>query len=524
MRREIVKTIADVMFKELIFQSTTMFRLGGFLKDMSDASSSEFLRKVGLTFKLNKIFSTVVFAAIPWIYLIPFIENPGSHIIEGVVMSSSIVLVFLLAFLEVQNTIGIYMIRLPEIINLYPLSTREKLFSIMMLYFKLYDLPVFSFMLSVSILTIIFTGDITILIISVLVVALSTIYGLALAMLISKGFYYSLSKGGTKSRYLVSSAYSFLTVFLIVIPILLTNVFKTVFTILTSSDYLLYRLVFPSPFFNLLTSFSRWPGLLLIDVLSVLVYSVLAIASLRFILSELTGFINLRPDFTKASGELLPMPIEIKPMPQVKAFIKRYIRVVLRHPSYAIGFFMPPAIMIWNLIASPATLVQALQVGSMAMIAYPVLALSVEAHGHSLTVTLPVKTTVLTRSILVVGLIEYLAIYIALLGYAAAANVLTVSTILESWFTIPLVASLIMLEIWILFKLEGENLFTGTFYMKISKTIIAYLILSIAVVVPVWASYYYALLFMSEADKVLIPSIISLLILFVSARLFVKIR
>ncbi|MGB9828271.1 MAG: hypothetical protein ACPLSM_07115, partial [Thermosphaera sp.] len=295
MRRKIVKTIANVMFKELIFQSTTMFRLGGFLKDMSDASSSEFLRKVGLTFKLNKIFSTVVFAAIPWIYLIPFIENPGSRIIEGVVMSSSIVLVLLLTFLEVQNTIGIYMIRLSEITNLYPLSTREKLFSIIMLYFKLYDLPVLSFMLSVSILTIIFTRDIIVLIISVLVVALSTIYGLALAMLISKGFYYSLSKGGTKSRYLVSSAYSFLTVFLIVIPILLTNVFKTVLTILTSSDNLLYRLVFPSPFFNLLTSFSRWPGLLIMDVLSVLVYSALAMASLRFILTELTGFINLRP-------------------------------------------------------------------------------------------------------------------------------------------------------------------------------------------------------------------------------------
>jgi len=524
MRKEIVRTIANIMFKELVFQSTTMFRLGGFLKDMSDASSSEFLRKVSFSFKFNKIFSTIVFAAIPWIYLTTLIEYSTSFMVETAVFSSNIVIMLLLAFLEIQNTIGIYMLRLPEVVNLYPLSNREKLFSIIMLYTKLYDLPVAFFLLSISLLTIIFTRSLAIFILSILVSAVSVVYGLAIALLISKGFYFTLSKGGTRTRYLVSSLYSFSMVFIIMIPLMLSSILKTAFTTITSSNNLVYRLVFPNPFFNVLKDFSEGLDVFLIDVASILVYLILAARGLRFIYCELIGFINVRTDFSKMFKESFSKPVMIKPTHPVKAFVNRYIKVVLRHPGYAIGFFMPPAIIIWNLIASSSFIVQALQLGSVAIIVYPVLMLSVEAHGHSLTACLPVKTSKLTRSILLIGLLEYLAIYIMVLGYAATVNAFTLSTILESWFTIPLVASLIMLEIWILFKLEGDNLFTGTFYMKISKTILIYLILSIAVVLPVWASYYFALLFMSKTNRVLIPSLITLLILFVSSRLFIKIN
>jgi len=65
-------------------------------------------------------------------------------------------------------------------------------------------------------------------------------------------------------------------------------------------------------------------------------------------------------------------------------------------------------------------------------------------------------------------------------------------------------------------------LFTGTFYMKISKTVIIYIVLSVTVIAPVWGSYFFALLVLDGLYKTLIPLTLSLIILIVSTRLFLK--
>ena len=144
MRGKIVGSLANILYRELVFQSTTLLRLGGFLKDMSDTNSSELLRKIESAFMFNKIFSTILFATIPWLYLLVFAAHTSSIAIRAVAMSSSIAVISLLAFLESLNNIGVYMIRLPEVLNLYPLSEKEKLFSIIIMYSKLYGVQVTS--------------------------------------------------------------------------------------------------------------------------------------------------------------------------------------------------------------------------------------------------------------------------------------------------------------------------------------------------------------------------------------------
>ncbi|MFZ8792035.1 MAG: hypothetical protein ACO2OS_07210 [Thermosphaera aggregans] len=214
----------------------------------------------------------------------------------------------------------------------------------------------------------------------------------------------------------------------------------------------------------------------------------------------------------------------MKPKSITRAIINRYLRVVFRHPSYATGFFTPLALTVLSLLSGPHSFIEATVVATVAMIIYPVLMLSVEAHGHLLTVSLPVNTSEIHRSILIIGVAEYSIIYTLTLLYAGVTNGLTVSIVLETLFTIPLVISLMMLEIWLLFKMEGENLFTGSFYMKISKTIIIYIILSVTVIAPVWGSYFFALLVLGGLYKTLIPLTLSLIILIVSTRLFLRVK
>jgi len=150
--------------------------------------------------------------------------------------------------------------------------------------------------------------------------------------------------------------------------------------------------------------------------------------------------------------------------------------------------------------------------------------LSVEAHGHLLTASLPVNTSVITRLILIIGVAEFSIIYTLTKLYVGLTNGLTVSIVLETLFTIPLVISLMVLEIWLLFEMEGENLFPSTLYMKISKTIIIYIVLSVTVIAPVWGSYFFALLVPGGLCKTLIPLTLSLIILIVSTRLFIRLK
>jgi len=64
-RGKIVRSLANILCRELVLQSTTLLRLGGFLKDTSDTNSSELLRKIDSAFMFNKTSSTILFAAIP---------------------------------------------------------------------------------------------------------------------------------------------------------------------------------------------------------------------------------------------------------------------------------------------------------------------------------------------------------------------------------------------------------------------------------------------------------------------------
>jgi hypothetical protein len=195
-RGKIVRSLANILYRELVFQSTTLLRLGGFLKDMSDTNSSELLRKIDSAFMFNKIFSTILFAAIPWFYLLVFAAYTSSIAIRAVAMSSSIAVISLLAFLESLNNIGVYMIRLPEVLNLYPLSEKEKLFSIIVMYSKLYGVQEISFILSSTLAYAIVTRNPVLVSINVVISILCAVYGLTIASIMSKGFYYFLLKGG----------------------------------------------------------------------------------------------------------------------------------------------------------------------------------------------------------------------------------------------------------------------------------------------------------------------------------------
>ncbi|MFZ8792034.1 MAG: hypothetical protein ACO2OS_07205 [Thermosphaera aggregans] len=292
MRGKIVGSLANILYRELVFQSTTLLRLGGFLKDMSDTNSSELLRKIDSAFMFNKIFSTILFATIPWLYLLVFAAHTSSIAIRAVAMSSSIAVISLLAFLESLNNIGVYMIRLPEVLNLYPLSEKEKLFSIIIMYSKLYGVQVTSFILSSTLVYVTVTGNPVLASINVVISILCAVYGLTIASIMSKGFYYFLLNGGGRSRYFVSSVLGFLAVVMIMWPIVLGNIIKTVLSLVTFMDNMAIRLIFPNPFFNILESLNLELNSFLIDSMGILVYVVLAYGALKFMYRELTSLIN----------------------------------------------------------------------------------------------------------------------------------------------------------------------------------------------------------------------------------------
>jgi len=207
-------------------------------------------------------------------------------------MSSSIAVVSLLAFLELLSNIGVYMIRLPEVLNLYPLIEKEKLFSIIVMYSKLYGVQVISFILSSTLVHAIVTGNPVLVSINVVVSMLCAVYGLTIASIMSKGFYYFLLKGGARSRYFVSSVSSFLAVVMIMWPIVLGNILKTVLSLVTFMDNMAIRLIFPNPFFDILEGLNLELNSFLIDSMGILVYVVLAYGALKFMYRELTSLIN----------------------------------------------------------------------------------------------------------------------------------------------------------------------------------------------------------------------------------------
>ncbi|MEM2078453.1 MAG: hypothetical protein QXH45_04220 [Thermosphaera sp.] len=150
--------------------------------------------------------------------------------------------------------------------------------------------------------------------------------------------------------------------------------------------------------------------------------------------------------------------------------------------------------------------------------------MSVEAFGHEYMRTLPLTLRTIFKTLAIMGILEYFFTYLSYFVLISARISRVSLEVLNTVFTLLHVPGLILLELWLLFKLEGERVFTGSFYMKLSRTIFVYIVAYLLLFIPVWSSYYLASMFLDETMFYFAPIAFSVGILIVAATEYSRIK
>ncbi|MEM1906620.1 MAG: hypothetical protein QW562_02075 [Thermosphaera sp.] len=206
-----------------------------------------------------------------------------------------------------------------------------------------------------------------------------------------------------------------------------------------------------------------------------------------------------------------------------KALLRKYLKTILRFPGYSIAFFLPFALPLISSLTYPGNPVLGVQTISLGMMVSPII-LNVEAFGHEYMRTLPLTLRTIFKTLAIMGILKYFFTYLSYFVLISARISRVSLEVLNIVFTLLHVPGLILLELWLLFKLEGERVFIGSFYMKLSRTILVYILAYLLLFIPVWLSYYLASMFLDETMFYFAPIAFSVGILIVAATVYSRIK
>lgn len=488
MRKSRRPSLVEALYSEIIFQSMTTFRLGGFLKDMRDSDPVYFVSKVKQAYLLNTVFASLMFAIYPFL-VYGGVEWAGSGVSPLVLVSIvHLGYVFLMAFAEVENAVGTRLLRPREALAGLPVGEEEVARAIVFAYARIYRAPVLAFAASSTALVLYVTGSPILGILNVLLALLSTFYAISLSTIFGVAFARALKSRKGAGRLLVALLASLTTGLLVATPVVIPNIVRTVLSswifrhpLVTAIAYSIY----PAPLL-LLARGGSWLDASVI--LASVAYVTLGYFSFVYMKRSLYRLLSERDVESLGMGS--GGRVVLKTTRPVLALAKRYVKTAIQYPAYGAGFTLPIGILVLNAVLGNTDIPGIFTQVTVAMIAYPLIVLGIEAHGRAFTRTLPVSNKAIGEAVVLLGVTEVALIYLGFTAFCATFWREGLYTALSMWFTIPLVASAVMVEIIFLLLVEGENVFTGSFYTKLSKTTLIYILLYFITVLPTWVAYY----------------------------------
>lgn len=496
----------------------TTFRLGGFLKDMRDSDPVYFVSKVRQAYLLNTVFASLMFAIYPLLVYggIGWAGNGASPIV--LVSIVHLGYLFLMAFTEVEHAVGTRLLKAREVLAGLPVGDEEVAKAVVHAYVRMYRAPVLAFTFSSTALVLYVTGSPILAALNALLALLSTVYAISLSAIFGDAVTRALRSRAGTGRMLVALLASLTIGLLVATPVVIPTIVKTVVSSPTFRDPLIKTLgysIYPAPLLILTTRGLRLDPL---ATLASVAYVVLGYFSSRYIKRSLYRLVSekgVESLSTKTGGRVV-----LKTSRPVVALAKRYIKTSIQYPAYGSGFTLPIGILVLNAVLGNTDIPAIFTQVTVAMIAYPLIVLGIEAHGRSFTRTLPVSNKAIGEAVVLLGVAEATLIYLGFAVFCAVFYRQALKLALSMWFTVPLVASAIMVEIIFLFLVEGENVFTGSFYTKLSKTTLIYILLYFTTVLPTWVAYYVPVIAGWPEYSHLLAGGVSIVQLIVSAYIF----
>lgn len=295
---------------------------------------------------ISKILTTVFIAFFGAVALFPSRVDSQLTVVGSVSAFLAVVLA-LIALMGLQVATSFVSSKTIEVLSPLPLSKRDISAVVLLCFFRIFDLPLLTAIIAFPVLYSYLTGSILGGVASLLSVAVTEVFALALTVGLARFFYSKIAGAGGRSKWK-----TFLRFVLIVVWVLPTfglyfvinfaaqtvQFFASLTQTLSTASYLL-ALVYPFSYGYLIsfTSHEASSSLLGICIVSSLTYFALAVYLLRR-LGEMVGRIGAGG--TAASRETVKDTI-IRPGASWLGIIRKDVTVASRLPSYASLFVLP---------------------------------------------------------------------------------------------------------------------------------------------------------------------------------------
>jgi len=482
--------LSKVVYKEVSFQSVFSLRSGGIIPQRDDETVLRLVKNAELNTLINKALTTIfilVFAAViflPHPFKTTFVRVPDELSVTGDISAFLSVVLFMITIMGLQVTTAFVSSDIAAFLAPLPLSKSDISKIIFLCFLRMFDLPLISaavvFVLNYGVLRRSPLGFFS----SLLSIAATEIFALALTVVLSLFFYYKVSSGSSRSKWrsLLRLAYTVIWI----LPALGTYFVANFATQIAQSFILLTQIFSPAahllallyPFsFGFLVSYSTLYKSANLDVLSLsaissIAYLVLAAYSLKWILMKI-GKIGIAEVYSTSGFSI--EEIKISPKSPLLGIIQKDFRIASRSPSYSSLFFMP-AVQTAVLAISFSSLGEmkfgvsiSILIGvSIVTLLIPPTLFSIEDIGYAYIRSLPINWKTLIAAKTAFSLFSYGTSFLALMAVAAITGV-------DFWDLMTLgivhmfsIASASIMELMMLFKEFYENKVSlGNLYLRL---------------------------------------------------------
>jgi hypothetical protein len=482
--------LSSTVYKEISFQSIFYLRAGSALTRSGSTDIERLVRNARMNTLISKLLTTVFIAIFGFVVFLPltgFMPSatslpPKDVAFRGGISAFLAVLLFLIVFMGLQVSTAFVSSKIADVLSALPLSTQDVSNIIFLCFLRMFDIPLIAAAAVFLAAYFLVGGSILGGLLSVVAIAISEIFALALTIGLSRFFYSRVAGGGGRSRWQTLLRAVFMVVWIIPIfgAYIVTNFAGSIVQSFASLASAPLVLVYPFSYGYLVTC-TIFPKvvdyfLLSLSITASIAYAFLAVLSFRWVTRTVRaigggGIVARQREIVKDTV--------IKPQTPWLGIIRKDLRIASRAPSYASLFLLPAmqTVILALSFSSSSGMGLSVTLGTLTGISLitlllPPTLLSMEGLASAYTRSLPLKKRTLISAKTLLSIITYLISLIVL--FLVAAYLHSDFFILTYAATHALAVSAgIMLELTILTrKFWKEGFSVGNIYTRMTTYVL----------------------------------------------------
>jgi len=374
--------ISDIVYRELCFQSLFSLRMGAALPRMKDERTWKLVGQAKTNMLLNKVLVTIFMIiitafSIGYSSFLTIVSGLREELVIAASVSVYLMLVFFLIFMVgLQVTTSLVSTKAFEALAALPISRKDVSKIAFLSFFRIFDLPLVSALIVFPIVYSVFMGSFFGGLASLMAVAISESFALALTVGLAKFFYAKIAGGGGSSKYRAILRFFYMLVWLLPTfgVYLIINFAFQFFQFLSSSfaqisSLFMNLLALIYPFsLGFLVSFATLPSKLSYPIFHISLISSFIYLAIGYLSLKYTGSVIRRACIGSVITAVRRVAgkIVIKPVPPWLGIILKDLRIASRTPAYASIVLLPivqTVIIVVSLISSNINLNEALILG-----------------------------------------------------------------------------------------------------------------------------------------------------------------